>query len=475
MSTWLRWVLAVALAAALGGCDAKDADEKRAAADYDPTPDNGELGFVHAMTDAPTVQVSFAGNYGGSGQFALDFGQARQTSTLAGGYTVRVTYTNAAGSRVVLYERADEDNIKLFPYDEINVVLAGTLANPRIFVVQNPEYLYGVEDPDNIQEPPQVQFMHAATGRGVLDFYLTGSGDDLSGASPVTLAFGAAGPLQDIDAGSSYRVRVTPAGNPATLLYDSGPTSFSLNSRALLGAFPYFGPADAAIRVKRIRGSAVTFGNEPYPAWYRAGHLVADVPEADLYLGATSGTPAAAALPFREISPFAERSRGTVTTNLTVAGSPADVLFSNSVALGSGNATSLFFAGLNVDQDGNGAPDVIGIAAIEEVRELPGYAQVLAVHGAPGGVPVNVFLLRPGETSAGREPSFSLDFGASGSRTVGAGDRDLLVQDANGQVLIGPERVTLSDTSGYTLLLTDAPGGGSPLSWTLVPRPIAIP
>jgi len=35
--------------------------------------------------------------------------------------------------------------------------------------------------------------------------------------------------------------------------------------------------------------------------------------------------------------------------------------------------------------------------------------------------------------------------------------------------------LTLSDTTSYALLLTDAAGGGSPLSWTLVPRSIAIP
>jgi hypothetical protein len=427
------------------------------------------------MTDAPTVEVSFAGTYGGSGQFALDFGQARQTSTLAGGYSVLVTYTDTSGSRVTLYERVGEDTVKLFPDDEITVVLAGTLADPRIVVVQNEEYLYGVEDPANIQELPQIQFVHAVAGRGRLDFYLTGSADDLAGASPVTLAFGAAGPLEDIDAGSGYRIRVTPAGDPATVLYDSGSTTFDLNTRAMLGAFPYFGPAPAALRVKRIRRSAGTFVGEPYPAWYRAGQLVADVAEADLYLGATSGTPVAAALPFQGISSFAERSRGAVPINLTVAGSPADVLFSDSLTLRPGNATSVFFAGLQADQDGNGDPDVVGIAAIEEVRQVPGYAQVLAVHGALGGVPVNVFLLRPGQSAAGREPAFALEFGASGSRTVGAGSKDLLVQNGAGEVLIGPERVSLSDTSAYTLLLTDAAGGGSPLSWTLVPRPIAIP
>lgn len=474
MSRWFRWVLAAALAAALAGCDAKDNDEKRAAAAYDPTPDNGDLGFVHAMTDAPTVQVSFAGSFGGSGQFDLEFGQARKSSTLAGGYNVRVTYTNTAGSLVTLYERVGEDNVKVFPDSEITVVLAGTLADPRVVLVQNQEYLYGVEDPANIQEPPQIQFVHAVAGRGRLDFYLTGSTDDLAGAAPLTLGFGGLGPLQDIEAGSGYRIRVTPAGDVATVLYDSGSTSFNLNTRALLGAFPYFGPAEAGLRVKRIRSTAATFGNEPYPAWYRAGHLVADVPEADLYLGPTSGAPVAAGLPFQAISPFAQRSRGTVTTNLTVAGSPADVLFSDSVTLRPADATSLFFAGLNTDEDGDGDPDVIGIAAIEDARAVPGYAQVVAVHGAPGGVPVNVFLLRPGEATTGREPAFGLEFGSSGSRTLGAGERDLVVQNESGTALIGPERISLSDASHYTLLLTDAPAGGSPLSWRLVPRPIAI-
>ena len=470
MSILVRRVLAVTLSVFLIGCDAKSNDEKRAQAVFDPTPDAGDLGFVHALADGPDLRIVFAGSNGGSDQFELGFGQARQASQLVGGYNVQVTYTDAGGSTVTLLERVGDNNIKLFPDDEITVVLAGTLADPKIFLVENPEYLYGIEDPANIQESPQIQFMHTVSGRGTLDFYLTGSGDDLAGATPVTLSFGAVSALQDIDAGSAYRVRVVPAGQPDTVLYDSGSTAFNTNTRALLGAFPYFGPAAAQLRLKRIRNVAAAFPNEPYPAWYRATHLVADVPETDLYLGATSGTPVLSAQPFAQVSPYQQRARGTVTTNLTVAGSPGDVLFSDALGLQAGDATSIFVAGLRADADTN----PIGIAALEDIRAIPGYAQVRAVHGSPSGVPLNVYLLRPGETTSGKEPLLALEYGGTRSRTVGAGDRNLVVESTGGSVLIGPERITLSETSSYTLLLTDAPGGGSPLNWTLVPGPVTV-
>ena len=62
MSTVVRWGFAAALIALLAGCDAKSNDEKRDDAALDPTPDSGDLGFVHAISDAPSVTVAFAGS-----------------------------------------------------------------------------------------------------------------------------------------------------------------------------------------------------------------------------------------------------------------------------------------------------------------------------------------------------------------------------------------------------------------------------
>ncbi len=472
MSTLWRCFIAVALATLLAGCDAKQNDEKRIQVTYDPTPDAGTLGFVNAIVDGPPVTIGYAGSNGGGNQFQLGFGQALRESLLVGGYNVRVAYPGTDGAEVILLERLGDDNIKLFTDDETTLVLAGTLANPTVFLIENQEYLYGVADPDNIAEAPQIQFAHAVAGPGALDFYITAPTAALADATPVRLAFGAASALQDVTAGASYRIRVTGAGNPADLRYDSGTTSFGLNTRTLLGAFNHFGSGGADLRVKAIRGLASSFAGEPYGSAYRVGNLIADVPGIDLYFGPTTGVPVLNGQPFKAISAYQAHGAGSIGANVTVAGSPADLLFSDTLPLSAGDAVSLFFAGLQADA---GSVNVIGLSAIEDPRPIPGYAQVRAVHGAASSDPVSVYLLRPGQTTTGRTPTFSLlAFGDTRTATTGAGDYDLRVENSAGTALIGPERVTLTDTSMYTLLLSDTAGGGVPLEWLLVPSPIGI-
>ena len=164
---------------------------------------------------------------------------------------------------------------------------------------------------------------------------------------------------------------------------------------------------------------------------------------------------------------------GGFENNATVAGVPADVLFSGGITLSPGDAIVQYFAGLRSDPASGNALNVVGPGAIEDYRPIPDYAQVRAVNGAAGSGPLNVFLLRPGETSASRPAAFPLlDFGATQGTVVGAGDYDLVVQDSDGTAIIGPERITLVETSRYSLLLTDTAGGGPPLEWVLDPSPI---
>ena len=473
MSRVVRWVIAAGLIALLSGCDAKSNDEAREDAEFDPTPDAGNLGFVHAIPNAPQVAVAYAGSNGGAEQFSLGFGEARRESVLVGGYNVQVTYEDPVGDTVTLVERFGDDNIKLFADDETTLVLAGTLANPTIFEVNNTEYGYGDGDRGSVPLEPEVQFLHTVSGRATLDFYLTAAGAGLAGETPVSLAFGEASPLQSIPAGSDYRIRVTSPGGAANVLYDSGTTTFSADNRVLLDAFNYFGPGDAQLRVKRIQSFASTFPDEPYVNTYRVGQLVADVPAIDVYLGSATGIPEFSGQPFQTVSDYQSFIRGSYENNATVAGVPADVLFNGGITLSPGDAIVQYFAGLRSDPASGNALNVVGPGAIEDYRPIPDYAQVRAVNGAAGSGSLNVFLVRPGETTASRPATFPLlDFGTTQATVIGAGGYDLVVRGADGSVLIGPERITLVETSRYSLLLTDTAGGGPPLEWVLDPTPI---
>ena len=78
--------------------------------------------------------------------------------------------------------------------------------------------------------------MHLAAAPGPVAIYVTGPADDISSATPVipALVFGAASPYVTVPPGS-YRIRITPVGNPSTILVDSGTQNLSAGSvRTLL-------------------------------------------------------------------------------------------------------------------------------------------------------------------------------------------------------------------------------------------------
>lgn len=78
--------------------------------------------------------------------------------------------------------------------------------------------------------------VHVAVSPGPISVYLTTPNADLLSATPIvaSLEFGAASPYVAVAPGT-YRVRVTPAGVPSTVLVDSGSLTVSVGSiRTLL-------------------------------------------------------------------------------------------------------------------------------------------------------------------------------------------------------------------------------------------------
>ncbi|MEZ5560000.1 MAG: DUF4397 domain-containing protein [Pseudomonadales bacterium] len=479
---WSRtgWLLMAALTLGLAACDAAKNDDTRGAKPPDPTRDYGILGFVNAMPDAPPLLLVYRGTNGGGGTTQLSFGQAVQESTIVGGYLVQVSYVDANGDVVVVYENTSDDTLKLFADDETTVVLSGTLADPQAFLVENTEYLYGVElpsDPNLIDEPPEVQFINTVQGHGALDIYLTASAADLAAATPAaTLDYQGISTLSVVTPGTDYRLRVTPSGDPATVLYDSGTFEIASTSRTLFAAFDYFGPGTDDVRVKILRGGIVVFPNEPIDHVVRATDVVADVAAVDVYLGDIAGAPDFAAVGFGTRSDYLAVPGGTYSVNVTPAGVPSEVLFNGSLAFAPGDASSLYFSGLQSDPANSDALNVKAVGFPEDNRPIPGFSQVQVVHGAATASTVNIYLLRPGETTDGQIPDFlQLQFGGSSNTAVGSGDYDVLVVNAADDTpLIGPDRVTLAEDTIYTLVLRDTAGGGAPLEYDLLTSPVGF-
>ncbi|HUQ83106.1 MAG TPA: DUF4397 domain-containing protein [Gemmatimonadaceae bacterium] len=83
--------------------------------------------------------------------------------------------------------------------------------------------LFIADDPTPVSGQAKVRVVHVAAAPGAVSVYVTAGTADLSTATPVapSVAFGTASSYVALAAGT-YRVRVTPAGNPSTVLLDTG-------------------------------------------------------------------------------------------------------------------------------------------------------------------------------------------------------------------------------------------------------------
>ena len=83
--------------------------------------------------------------------------------------------------------------------------------------------LFIADDPTPVSGQAKVRVVHVAAAPGAVSVYVTAGNADLSTATPVapSVAFGTASSYVALAAGT-YRVRVTPAGNPSTVLLDTG-------------------------------------------------------------------------------------------------------------------------------------------------------------------------------------------------------------------------------------------------------------
>lgn len=178
----------------------------------------GSLRLANGISDSNPIDATIVNIP--SGIDNIEFGDASSLKDIIeGSYTVRMTTTTGSGEVEFQVDSTpiDKDNIT-------TVYAVGKIsqANQAGFAVQ-----VHINDVPNNQS--EVQFVNAASQTvGPLDIYLTAPATLLASESPdATLAFKANSPLLLVPVGT-YRIRVTPDGDPTTVLFDSGPVGIAL-------------------------------------------------------------------------------------------------------------------------------------------------------------------------------------------------------------------------------------------------------
>jgi len=186
---------------------------------------DNQLAFriIQAVPDAPLVNILVDGV---AFRSAVDYKGGT-------GFTYVTPRTYRFGIEALLPgddELILDESVPLAAGSEFTVIAVGKVADESqgSLIIQNP----AEEIPDG---NTRLQFVHAAPDTPPVDVYLTPAGDDLTDAELVEpLSFDLPPPGRRLVPPAAYVIRVTPAGDPGTVLYDSGPLAALRNRDDLL-------------------------------------------------------------------------------------------------------------------------------------------------------------------------------------------------------------------------------------------------
>lgn len=425
MNTFNKILLACSVLA-LAACDS----------DSNPKDRTFQLQVLHASADAPPVNVFVDGaevlsgvDYkAGSGFISLDRGsyEVRVDGILPGGnatvigpvdltfekgniYTIAAV-NNVAAIEPVVLEQPDED------------VSAGSA---RLFV------------------------LHGVPGPLAVDVYVTAPGAALAGSAPVgTFDFKETlGPVEV--AAGDYQVRVTLAGDPTALAYDSGTITLNDSDDLRLAAVPNTSAGPAAVTLVGLTsaGSIELLDNRT-PTALRVGHLSPDTGFVDVVV---NGGNYLTNVPFPAVTGFDPLPADTYNVAVQAAGNPSVTPIGPvDLALEAGT----WYSVLAVNFFNSIEPLILS----DDPRSIATNAKVRIVHASPTAQDVDIYVTAVGADINNETPTLAVVpfLANTGYLALAAGDYDVTVTATGSKTAaIGPATISIANGGVYTAIARD--------------------
>ena len=405
--------------------------------------DVGGFRVVHAVSDSPEISFFIEGSSLGT----LGYGQVSGFLTLAdGNFDVDAVFNTIDGETTFLL---DDERVGVQTLEQTTLVLAGTVAAPVAFEIEQ-------ENPDIATDAAEFQLIHTA-GVGALDLYVTTPGAPL-GMPQATVAANSASGLVATDAGSR-QVRLTAEGS-STVLFDSGPFTLPGGQRLLLHARPYFGPGAATVDLALIDGGITSsFPEADLPAAVRIANAIGDLPAADVLIESGGETTTLPSLPANSFSAEFAVVPGTVDISVTMETDPGTLFVADSSVVFGGEQRTFIAAG------NFGSNTTTGRLAVDPQRPLSTAAQINFLHGSASVGEVDIYVLSGDEAVTGSAATIpALPLLANSNLTVLGGTYRVAITRPNETTeLTESVSITVANNVLYSILLTDADGGGEPL------------
>ena len=419
----------------LAACSSDD-DNPRPTQPIETPPATLKVQVLHGSPDAPAVNVLVDGSEVLSG---VDYKVGSEQLTLdEGTYSVQVDGILPGGNATVIgpvdLDLAADTIYTVVAVNNVTAIEPVIISQPDIAVAAGSARLF---------------VLHGAAEAPQVDVFVTVPGADLAASAPVgTFSFKESIGPAEVAAGD-YQIRVTAAGDPSAVVFDSGTVTLSDGDDLTVTALPNTSGGAAAISLVALNGTgSLEILDVDTPTSLQVIHASPDAPAVDVLVDGGVLVPG---LAFPEATGFVETPAGTYDVAVTVAGNPG------SIAIGPVDldlAAGVRYSVLAVGE----------LAAIEPLiltddpRRVATNAKVRIVHASPTAMDVDIYVTAVGADINAETPTLeNVAFKANtGYLALPAGDYDVTVTPTGTKTAaIGPATISVSDGGIYTAVARD--------------------
>lgn len=434
----------------LSGCDWFDGDDDTNTTVEPPPPSSTFVRVHHTSPDAPDVNVLV------NGAAALESVPYQTSSGVleldAGDYEIQVDGILPGGEVATVIGPAD---LSFMADTRYEIFAVGKVGDESIAPLILSNAVAPVTD-GNVR----VQVVHAAPDAPDVDVYVTAPDAALADETAVgTLTFGDNTAQLEVPTGD-YQIRVTVAGDPAAVAFDSGTVNLDAGADLVIAAVANTAAGESPVALQVSDGTTtelvydVNSGSN-----LRVVHASADAPNVDI----TLNNAAEAAIPdlaFGDFAGYVNLSAADYLVDVAATGGAPVVIDDAELTLELGAQYSVYAIG--------GLADLTLAVLPETNRSIATAAQLQVVHASVSAGNVDIYLTATDDISEA-EPAvpnvpFTIDdLVSTGNLQVPAGDYVVTVTAAGTKdAAIGPVPVTLAAGGVYTAVAVDANGGGLP-------------
>lgn len=438
---------------------------------------NGAVQLVNAVPDGPRLTLVMDGTVQASG---VDYGVATGFYPRGAGSAHIAVQQIVPGATDGVVTQIDQPSALLAVNDELTIVMTNTSADPAANHVEIRNKTVAVPAGQT-----RLQFVHAASTSALMnepiDVYVTdNSVTSLAGLPPLaTISYKGHSERTLVTSTQSARIRLTKAGDAATVWLDSGQLTFPAEGDFIYTVVANVGPGKVAYPLVLSASSGVSsglIGDTAVMASLRVVHGSPDTGAVDLTLQDTVTTPAppvlrpATGLNYLSIAPaqnaYIDVPPSTYTTSFLDSTDNTKTEYSSvgDIYIRGGSYTVIF----------DGLHAALGRLVLgDDVRRVATEGRVRVVNAAPSASTgaLDIYVVATGTVLSAQTPALTPQLAGSlvGSQTgylsFATGDYDIIAT-ATGSTTDIRLRQTLSVAVNqvYTAVMVEKSGGGAPLA-----------